>query len=95
MPQKRRFNQRPPRTGRPELRSLAYPPTVEKQRPVTYGKPFILLEDAAKNTFIFEAGAWVPHGESIAQCRTSCQVKQLAQSVNSMTRYEIRRPIER
>jgi hypothetical protein len=95
MPQKRRYT--PPKHGggrfAPETRSLQRPPAViERAAPIIYGKPFILLEDAEKNTFIFKAGAWVAHSESIAQCRESCQVKELPQRVNGRVRYEIRCP---
>ena len=95
MPQKRRFNHNARPSGRPvqaATRSLQRPPPVERPVPVVYGKPFILLEDATKNTFIFKAGTWVPHEASIAQCRETCQVKVLPQQVNRMTRYEIRCP---
>jgi hypothetical protein len=59
---------------------------------VVYGKPFIVLEDKEKNTFIYHAGNWVPHTESIAESRKTCQVKELPQRVNQMIRYEIRSP---
>ena len=61
---------------------------------VVYGKPFILMEDADKNTFIYRAGAWVPYESSIAECRQTCQVKALPQGVGKMTRYEVRAPID-
>lgn len=74
-------------------RGLRYPPAiVERPAPVVYGKPFILLEDAEKNTFIFHAGNWVQHSVSIAECRQTCQVKELPQKLNRMTRYEVRCP---
>jgi len=57
-----------------------------------YGKPFILVEDAEKNTFIFKAGEWVAYSESIAECRQSYQVKELPQRVNGRIRYEVRIP---
>jgi hypothetical protein len=91
----RRFHQHKRAGGRfaPETRSLQRPPAfVERQAPVVYGKPFIVMEDEQKNTFIFKAGTWVAHSSSIAECRQSCQVKQLAQRVNGMIRYEIRCP---
>ena len=71
---------------------LQRPPEVEIRPAVIYGKPFVVLEDKEKNTFIFQAGNWVPHAESIAECRKTCQVKQLPQQLNQMIRYEIRRP---
>lgn len=58
-----------------------------------YGQPFILLEDEAKNTFAYQAGKWVPHPDTIAECRIECQVKELGQKINRMTRYEVRRPL--
>src|SRR5687767_3567052 len=73
---------------------LAQPPVPERRVPVVYGKPFVLVEDEAKNTFIFKGGEWVPYGASIAECRTSCQVKKLNQAVNNRIRYEVRCPVE-
>jgi len=82
-----------PSSATSDTRSLRRPPEFTgRQAPVVYGKAFIILEDAEKNTFIYKAGAWVPHTASIAECRATCQVKQLPQSVNRMTRYEIRCP---
>jgi hypothetical protein len=69
------------------------PAAVEKKPPVAYGKPFVLLEDNQKDTFIYEAGQWVPHAKTIAECRVDCQVKELAQKINGITRYEICSPI--
>src|SRR5687767_583377 len=69
------------------------PRTFEKRAPVQYGKPFVLLEDVNKNTFEYKSGAWVPHSMSIAECRLECQVNELPQKVNSMTRYEVRLPV--
>src|SRR5262245_663686 len=74
-------------------RNLFRPPEpTQRTAPVVYGKAFIVLEDEAKNTFIFKGGAWVAHTASIAECRQSCQVKQLPQRVNKMIRYEVRCP---
>jgi hypothetical protein len=76
-----------------DTRSLRRPPVLTgRQAPVVYGKAFIVLEDEQKNTFIYKAGAWVPHSASIKECRETCQVKQLPQRVNKMIRYEIRCP---
>jgi hypothetical protein len=74
---------------------LARTPIVIPARtaPKQYGKPFIVLEDAQKRTFIYKSGAWVPHDRTIAQCRMDCEVKELPQKVNQMTRYEVRCPI--
>jgi len=74
-------------------RSLRRPPEPTASQAVAYGKPFIVMEDEAKKTFVYKAGAWVEFEASIAECRqSSCQVKQLAQKVNRMTRYEVRCP---
>jgi hypothetical protein len=69
------------------------PPPREKKAPVHYGKPVILLEDSAKNTFAFANGAWVQQEAKIAQLQLDCQVKALPQKVNGMIRYEIRYPL--
>ena len=93
MAQRRKFNQNKRQIARsaPEVRSLRYPPeVVERQQPKVYGKPFIILEDDAKNTFIYSAGAWIPHSASIAECRQLGQVKELPQRLNRMIRYEVR-----
>jgi hypothetical protein len=95
MAQKRRFNPRASQGGRPPAlgtRMLQRPPQVETQPAVVYGKPFIVLEDKDRNTFVFKAGNWVPHTASIAECRKTCLVKELPQRVNQMTRYEVRCP---
>jgi hypothetical protein len=98
MPQKRRFTQpnkrqaasRPPSDTR---RSMLVPlAPVERVAPTVYGKAFIVAEDSAKNTFVFQQGAWVAYHESIAQARLTCQVKELPQKLNNMTRYEVRVP---
>jgi len=96
MAQKRRFNPNKRQLARSpaDTRMLRLPPEVtERRAPIEYGKPFIVMEDAAKQTFIFKGGAWVPHAESIADCRQSCQVKLLPQKVNGRTRYEVRCPV--
>jgi len=71
------------------------PPVVyERTPPLIYGQPVLILEDLEKNTFEFKAGNWVPHGTTIAECRViKCQIKELAQKVNQMTRYEVRYPL--
>ncbi|MGC3968487.1 MAG: hypothetical protein QM775_14250 [Pirellulales bacterium] len=82
--------------GRPQKPAARYsPPPPPVQRPApqpkpVYGPPFILLEDERKNTFEFVGGAWVPYARTIAECRLDCQVKELSQKVNKMTRYEVR-----
>ena len=73
-------------------RSLRRPPEPTASQAVAYGKPFIVMEDEAKKTFVYKAGSWVEFEFSIAECRQSCQVKQLAQKVNRMTRFEVRSP---
>jgi hypothetical protein len=70
----------------------ARPATVRKP-PTQFGTPFVVLEDANKNTFVYSAGVWVAHSMSIAECRQSCQVKELPQKVNNMSRYEVRCPV--
>lgn len=88
-------NKRPARrtgpSGAPALPRVASP--AVKQPATVYGKPFVLLEDESKGTFIFKNGAWIAHSMSIAECRQSCLVTELAQKVNRMTRYEVRCPI--
>ncbi|HZZ27614.1 MAG TPA: hypothetical protein VFE46_06360 [Pirellulales bacterium] len=66
----------------------------EPKPPTQYGKPFVLLEDSDLNTFEYAAGAWLPYGLSIAQCRKeNCSVKELPQKVNGRSRYEVRCPL--
>jgi hypothetical protein len=81
------------RASSPETRGLRRPPAVTERVPQNvYGKPYIVLEDHNKNTFIYQAGSWVPHSATIAECRQTCQVKELAQRLNHMVRYEVRCP---
>ena len=55
-----------------------------------YGKPFVLLEDAQKSTFIYTGVQWVPHSQiDRRDIRVDCQVKELPQKIKGMTRYEI------
>jgi hypothetical protein len=96
MGKKRRYNDKrhPVRTftpppPAPERRAAA----AERRAKTEYAKPFILLEDANKDTFEFKAGQWTRHSLTIAECRESCLVKELAQKVNGMTRYEVRYPV--
>jgi hypothetical protein len=96
MPQKRRPPQpnkrqaaRTPDRPRSQLAALV---PVERPAPVVYGKAFIVAEDAAKKTFIFQGGAWTPYSSTIAECRQTCLVKELPQKLNNMTRYEVRCP---
>jgi len=70
---------------------LASPVYVEWAEPIVYGKPFIVAEDASKNTFVYKQGAWIPH-DSIAEIRKTCLVKELPQRLNNMIRYEVRAP---
>jgi hypothetical protein len=81
-----------PHAARPPL---VRPPLEIREAKVAkvYGKPFVLLEDASRATFQFLRGAWVPYPKNIAECRQDCEVKQLSQKVNNMTRYEVRAPI--
>lgn len=85
---------RPKNKHLPARAVLAPPPPIQAKPPVRYGQPFLLLEDANKNTFIYADGAWNPYDLSIAECRrVQCKVTELSQKVNKMTRYEIRCPI--
>jgi hypothetical protein len=97
MAQKHRFNNSKRRgmsSSSAEPRGLRRPPEpTERIAPVVYGKPFIVLEDDQKNTFIYKAGNWIPHSASIAECRQACLVKELPQRVNRMVRYEVRSPL--
>lgn len=68
------------------------PAPLESKPPVIYGKPFVVLEDANKNTFEYKSGAWIPFAMSIAECRQTCKVKELPQKLKLMTRYEVRTP---
>jgi hypothetical protein len=67
----------------------APPAPPEKKVPVVYGKPFVVLEDTQKGTFVYQGGQWIPHTRTIAECRKDSQVKELAQKINGMTRYEV------
>jgi hypothetical protein len=66
---------------------------AERGPPTVYGKPFTLLEDTQKTTFIYKNGSWVPHPMTIAEFRESCEVTELPQKVKQMTRYEVRAPV--
>ena len=89
--QQKRFNRPSPSPG--PVVPKEPPPVYVKKPPTVYGKAFIVMEDASKTTFEFKGGAWVPFGMTIAECKRECQVKQLSQKVNDMTRYEIRCPV--
>ena len=96
MAQKNRFNHhkraRPASDNRgPVVREA--PAVYVKAPPVQYGKAFIVMEDREKNTFEYSAGAWVPFSMNMVACRQSCQVKELPQKLNGMTRYEVRLPL--
>jgi hypothetical protein len=87
---KRRRTGKSASSATPSLRTP--PERTQPPAPVVYGKAFVVLEDEAKNTFVFKGGVWVPYTASIAECRASCKVKQLPQRVNKMIRYEVRCP---
>ena len=70
-------------------------PVYEPKEPVDYGAPFIVMEDADKNTFSYNGSAWVQHRMTMAECRLQCQVKLLPQKVNGKLRYEVREPISK
>ena len=97
MGQKNRFTQnkrKPMSTYQSDTRSLRRPPELaDLPRQVTYGKAFIVFEDAEKKTFVFQAGEWVEYSASIAECRQTCLVKELPQSINGRVRYEVRAPL--
>jgi hypothetical protein len=84
--------QQKPRAATPHAFRAA-PAVLEKKVKVSYGKPFVVLEDGQKGTFIYNDGQWVAHSKSIAECRVDCQVKELAQKINGMTRYEVCSPL--
>ncbi len=96
MAHQNRFNnhrKRPAHGSRPATAERV-PLTIAPRKPPTeYGKPFIVLEDAQKNTFEYRSGAWVPYAMSVAECRLECSVKELPQKINKMTRYEVRLPL--
>src|ERR1041384_8307864 len=94
MPQRNRFsNQRKVRRAAANAPPPRAPIVYEKKIPVNYGKPFIVMEDEQKNVFVFKGGSWVPYALTIVECKQECQVKELPQKVNRMTRYEIRCPL--
>ncbi len=78
-----------PRSSAPPAAPVI-PAYLIKTPPKVYGKPFVLLEDEQKNTFEYQGGTWVAYARTIAECRVDCDVKQLSQKVNKMTRYEVR-----
>ena len=96
MANRRRPNyQHQPSRRRPALSGLHTSPALgDLPPPVNYGTPFIVLEDEEKNTFVYSGGEWVPYATSIAECRKSCQVKELPQRLNRKVRYEIRCPVD-
>ena len=86
-------NKRQKASARPPLVKPPLEARPASKAPQQYGKPFVLLEDGNKHTFQFLRGAWVPYPKNIAECRQDCDVKELAQKVNQMTRYEVRCPL--
>ena len=94
MAQRRKFTQNKRQASRlaPQTRTLHRIADIERQPTVVFGKPFMVMEDAQKNTFVYKGGAWVAYGPTIAECKRTCQVKELPQRVNNMIRYEIREP---
>lgn len=93
MAQRRRSNHQPRKQAARSAPSEPRLPPAPKP-PVVYGKAFTLLEDQGKQTFEYKSGSWVPFALTIAECRTTGQVKELPQKVNQMTRYEIRLPVD-
>jgi len=96
MRRKKRFQANRPKKhhGRGAHAPPPLAPRPERAPALVYGKPITLLEDEQKATFYFTKGSWVPYEMTIAECReNSCQVKELPQKVNRMTRYEVRCPV--
>ncbi|HND52335.1 MAG TPA: hypothetical protein PLV92_08055 [Pirellulaceae bacterium] len=95
MAQKHRFNNKRDRGGNRAGSDRRAAPLPAYQPPpvITYGPVVLVLEDEQGRTFEFQNGAMVPFGMSMAECRRTCQVKELAQKIKEMTRYEVRRPI--
>ena len=93
MAQHNRFSRKKQKARAAQVTPLRAPISFERKAPVVYGKAVVVMEDEQKNTFVFKGGAWIPHEMSIADCRRECQVKELPQKVNRMTRYEIRFPV--
>ena len=92
MAQRRHFNQnrrKPPSRGS-NLPPAAVLTPLPRSNPKQYRAAFVLMENDKKQTFQYQNGAWIEFERSIADCRVDCQVKQLSQKVNNMTRYEIR-----
>jgi hypothetical protein len=89
-----------PKKQKKRSKSTPYTPAAapsklpEPIRSVVFGKAFIVMEDREKNTFVFNGSGWVPHSMSMAECRATCQVKELPQKLNDKTRYEVREPVE-
>lgn len=83
-----------PRVASGSAGARAPAPALERKPPVRYAKPFVLLEDAEKSTFIYSNAQWVRYHKSIAECRVDCQVKELAQKIKGMTRYEVCTPMD-
>lgn len=94
MAQKHRFHNNRQKQKPRGPQTIREAPAVRQPKVVVeYGKPFVLMEDEHKNTFDFKGGKWIPHPLSIAECRQTCLVKELAQKVKGMTRYEIQSPL--
>jgi hypothetical protein len=90
------YHSRKPKSSSSRRESiLKAPPVPRVPRPIIhYGAPFVVLEDSEKNTFEYSNGSWTPFAMSIAECKRTCQVKELPQKVNNKTRYEVRAPVE-
>jgi len=98
MAKKRHYNnnsnkKRPVRAAHAAAVAAPEKKPYEKKPVPQYGPPFVLLEDESKNTFEYRRGAWIAYGSTIAECRVDCLVQELAQKVNKMTRYEVRRQL--
>jgi hypothetical protein len=97
MAQYNRFNRRGGKKQYRSSRATAIErPAIEipqSREPLSFGKPFIVLEDAQKTTFEYRQGGWIPFAMTISQCRSEGHVKELPQKINNMTRYEVRLPL--
>lgn len=94
-------NQRSNNNRRPARSSAPMSPFARQQQELegaevaprtTYGPPFVVMEDKDKKTFVFNGSSWVPHSMSIAECRRTCQVKELSK-MKDKTRFEVREPL--
>jgi hypothetical protein len=95
MAQRNRYHgakrQKPRAAAPPPARAVAA--AVEKPRPVVYGKPFLVLEDAKKAVFVIKDAQLVAHEKTIAAYRRDSRVQEMPQKIKGLTRYEICSPL--